>query len=140
MGQSRRNKKHFTKNQLDKPYTSTAQLESPPDFGAMNFYCYILISEKSGKYYTGSCKDKNVRLSQHNTGLVKSTAKEIPWRLIYSETFIDLKLARQRESQIKRWHSRKAIERLINKGAKIEDPRSGQKPDRDVSLIIWPNH
>ncbi len=91
----------------------------------MNFFCYILISKKTGKYYTGSSLDVNKRLTYHNQGLVKSTSKDRPWEIVYTENFDSLKLARKRELQIKRWHSRKAIQRLINHSDKIVDPRSG---------------
>ena len=53
------------------------------------------------------------RLKLHNTGRVKSTKKDKPWKVVYYERFTTLRKARKRELQIKRWKSRKAIERLI---------------------------
>ena len=77
-------------------------------------FVYILKSVISSSYYVGSCKDIERRINLHNSGLVKSTKRYIPWNIVYSEIFSDLKSARHRELQIKSWKSRKAIERLIS--------------------------
>ncbi|TSC89122.1 MAG: excinuclease abc c subunit domain protein [Parcubacteria group bacterium Gr01-1014_3] len=77
------------------------------------FYCYILKSRQSNKYYVGSTKDLNERLKLHNSGLVKSTKSAIPWVVVHSEKFESLSAARSRELKIKSWKSRLAIERLF---------------------------
>jgi putative endonuclease len=77
------------------------------------FYVYILKSVKNGAYYIGSCENTDIRLDQHNKGIVPSTKRYLPWELVYKENFDILKEARRRESQIKSWKSRKAIEKLI---------------------------
>lgn len=77
------------------------------------FYCYILKSLKSSKYYIGASENMEERLKFHNTGKVKSTKRDRPWIVVYREGFTTLRKARKRELQIKRWKSRKAIERLI---------------------------
>ena len=76
------------------------------------FYCYILKSIKSSRYYIGSTADLNSRLQLHNSGSVKSTKTDKPWGVLYFEKFINYTDARKRELQIKRWKSRKAIEVL----------------------------
>jgi len=78
------------------------------------FYAYILKSTINNSYYIGSCEDLNVRIHSHNKGLVKSTKRYLPWRLVYFEKYPDLKAARRRELQIKSWKKRKAVEKLIN--------------------------
>ena len=78
-------------------------------------YCYILKSLISGQYYIGSTHDYNKRLESHNNGDVKSTKHGKPWKLIYREGFETIKEAKFRELQIKKWKSRKAIERLLIK-------------------------
>ena len=78
------------------------------------YYCYILQSQKSNKYYIGSTFNVTNRVSMHNGKRVKSTKPYIPWVLKYKESFHTLKEARRREVQIKSWHSRAAIERLIS--------------------------
>ena len=77
------------------------------------FYIYILKSQKSSSYYIGSCKSLDVRLAQHNRGLVKSTKRYVPWMVVYSEKCSDLSSARRRELQIKSWKKITAIESLI---------------------------
>ena len=91
------------------------------------FYFYILKSFVSSKYYIGSTNNIEDRIKLHNTGMVKSTHSDRPWKIIHSELFDSLVDARRRELQVKRWKSRKAIERLFlniwNLDIKIEDPR-----------------
>lgn len=77
------------------------------------FYCYILKSLKSGRYYVGSTENVESRLKLHNTGNVVSTSSYRPWKTVYVESFTSFRDARSKEKQIKRWKSRKAIERLI---------------------------
>ena len=77
------------------------------------FFIYILQSKKNNSYYIGSCKNIEKRFNQHNSGLTKSIKNLLPFNLIYSESFNNLKEARKRELQIKSWKSRKAIEKLI---------------------------
>ena len=77
------------------------------------FFTYIIRSEKNNSYYVGSCKDIRKRALSHNKGRVPSTKRYLPWHIIYTEQFETLTLARKRESQIKSWKSRSAIENLI---------------------------
>ena len=78
----------------------------------MSYYLYILKSY-TGKYYIGATSNIENRVEYHNKGKVKSTKSHRPWKLIYNEKYNTLSEARKRESQIKGWKSRKAIERLI---------------------------
>jgi putative endonuclease len=80
----------------------------------MNFFCYILFSEKTNKYYVGSCSDITVRLLQHNSGRNSSTKSGIPWKVVYTEAFDSNAEARKREAEIKKKKSRKYIEWLIS--------------------------
>ena len=77
------------------------------------FYTYILQSLKNGRYYVGSCEDKERRFHQHNSGLVKSTKFYLPWKIVYTEKYKTLQEARKREYQVKGWKKRIAIEKLI---------------------------
>jgi len=78
-------------------------------------YCtYILISEKSGRFYVGHSNNLEERLTTHNTGKVKSTRNKGPWKCLYFEKY-DTKLeANRRELHIKKQKSKKYIEDLIN--------------------------
>jgi len=78
------------------------------------FYLYILKSKKSSSYYVGSCKNVSKRIDLHNRGLVKSTKRYCPWEVVYTEECKNLNDAQQRETKIKSWKKRKAIEELIN--------------------------
>jgi putative endonuclease len=81
----------------------------------MQFYIYILKSNSTGIYYTGSCEDLEIRLKQHNSGIVRSTKNNRPWKLVYHEIFSTRIAAIRRERQIKSWKKRAAIEKLIIK-------------------------
>ena len=83
-------------------------------FFIMNFFVYIIFSEKLNRYYVGHTEDINNRLSQHNSGLSKFTAKAKDWKLAYSEIFITREGAHKREREIKTKKSRKYIEYLLS--------------------------
>jgi putative endonuclease len=56
----------------------------------MPYYTYILVSEKNGRRYFGSCENLEKRLSNHNAGKVRSTKPYRPYKVHYFEVF-DLK-------------------------------------------------
>lgn len=90
-----------------------------PDFiQILMICCYILKSEKTDSYYVGCTENINARLALHNAGRVRATKSGVPWNLFYKESFANLAGAFRREQQIKKWKSRKAIERLV-KSSKI---------------------
>ena len=62
----------------------------------------------------GACTSLERRLYEHDIGHSKFTSTGIPWRLVYQESFDDLRSAKRRESQIKKMKSRKYIETLIS--------------------------
>ena len=90
-------------------------------FSKTMHWVYILKSYKN-KYYVGASDNLSSRTDYHNSGRVKSTRAYRPWKLIYTEQYHTLSEARVRENQIKKWKSRKAIERLIE--TKILAPSS----------------
>lgn len=61
----------------------------------------------------GSSENFENRLQLHNSGKIKSTKSNRPWKVVYFQNFQTMKEARHRELQIKKWKSRKAVERLI---------------------------
>ena len=63
----------------------------------MNYYVYILKSEKDGGYYYGYTADLKARLDRHNQGLVKSTKARRPFSIHYYEEFSSKTLALRRE-------------------------------------------
>lgn len=80
----------------------------------MKFYLYILYSSKLDRYYVGSTRDIKVRLERHLQSHGGFTSKAKDWELRYSEAFTTRLEAVQRELAIKKWKSRKLIEKLID--------------------------
>ena len=75
---------------------------------------YVYILECSdGTYYTGSTKDLERRIQQHQAGEgARYTKRCLPVKLIYSEEFDRIDAAFYREKQIQSW-SRKKKQALI---------------------------
>lgn len=65
------------------------------------FYVYILKSEKSGQWYTGSTNDLRKRLSQHNLKQSNWTKSGVPWSIIYYEASLNESDIRAREKYLK---------------------------------------
>ena len=84
----------------------------------MEFYTYILYSEALDKYYVGSSNNVGERLEKHLTNHKGFTAKAKDWVLKYQEAYLTNSEARNREFQIKKWKSRKMIEKLIKNKSK----------------------
>ncbi|MDT0606090.1 GIY-YIG nuclease family protein [Croceitalea rosinachiae] len=79
---------------------------------SMKGYTYILECA-DGSYYTGSTKDLELRLTQHQNGEgANHTKKRLPVELVYVELFQRIDEAFYREKQIQGW-SRKKKEALI---------------------------
>ena len=53
----------------------------------MTYTVYILISLKDSKRYIGMTSNLDRRLTEHHSGLVKSTKNRRPMKLIYTEEF-----------------------------------------------------
>ena len=79
----------------------------------MKYYVYILYSSSIDKYYVGHTNDINRRLSEHNRIKGKFTDKGIPWKLFYTEEYLEKISAENREKEIKAKKSRKYIESLF---------------------------
>ncbi len=77
------------------------------------FYIYILKSSSNNSYYVGNCNNVDKRFNLHNKGLVRSTKRYTPWKLVYKEEYKTLSEANRREMQIKSWKKRGAIEGLL---------------------------
>ncbi len=79
----------------------------------MTGYMYILKCS-NGAYYTGSTKNLEIRIEQHQNGEgANFTRKHLPVELVYFEKFERIDQAFYREQQVKKW-SRKKKEALIN--------------------------
>jgi len=79
----------------------------------MKGYTYILKCS-NGQYYTGSTKNLERRIAQHQVGEgANFTRKNLPVKLVYHEEYQRIDQAFYREKQIQGW-SRKKKEALIN--------------------------
>ena len=79
----------------------------------MRFYVYILYSKELDRYYIGSTFNIQERLNKHLSSTKGFTSKAKDWELKYQEIFDNRSEALKREFQIKKWKSRKMIERLL---------------------------
>jgi putative endonuclease len=66
------------------------------------FCVYALESEEAKRIYVGHTHDIDSRLKNHNSGRVKSTAKDRPWRLVALEKVESKNEARWLERSLKK--------------------------------------
>jgi putative endonuclease len=78
------------------------------------YLVYIIKSLKVLRYYIGSTENVDRRLSDHNSGKVKSTKAFKSWELVYSERFDTKSDAIKRERQIKSYKSGNAFKKLLS--------------------------
>ncbi|AWX43886.1 hypothetical protein HME9304_00878 [Flagellimonas maritima] len=79
------------------------------------FYTYILYSRVLDKFYIGYTENLEARLIKHNQFHKGFTGRAKDWEIKFVEGFVSKTEAMSREKQIKRWKSRKMIEKLIGK-------------------------
>ena len=80
----------------------------------MIFTCYILYSKNRDRYYVGSTSvDIQDRLRRHNSNHKGFTGGKADWKVVWSEEFKTKEKALAREKQIKKWKSRKMIEKQV---------------------------
>ena len=77
------------------------------------FYTYVLQSEADGKFYTGSTVNLKLRFEQHNKGMVNSTKRRKPFRLVYYEACIDREDATRREKYLKTYHGKMFLRKRL---------------------------
>ena len=73
------------------------------------YYTYVLLSERDNNLYTGFTKDLKSRLGKHNDGLVASTLRRRPLRLIYYEACLNENDAIAREKYLKSGFGRRFL-------------------------------
>ena len=84
----------------------------------MEYFVYILYSEKCDKYYVGHADNFEKRLYEHNNSKGGKFSKSCsPWKLVYHEKHVSRVEAVAREREIKSKKSRKYIELLIGSRA-----------------------
>lgn len=86
------------------------------------FYTYVLLSKKDGEFYTGSTKNLNARIEQHNSGKNYSTKSRLPLGLVYYEWCMSDKDARAREKYLKSGMGKRFIRNRLKFFLKNERP------------------
>ncbi|MHA7131900.1 GIY-YIG nuclease family protein [Algoriphagus namhaensis] len=79
----------------------------------MEYFVYLIESEKDGTFYIGSSTNPKNRLAKHNRPHKGYTAKKQPWKLKYTERFDSKKEAIVRERFLKAQKSRVFLSELI---------------------------
>jgi putative endonuclease len=77
------------------------------------YYVYVIRSEVDKKFYTGFSEDVFKRLEQHNSGLVTSTKRRVPFRLVYYEASVNINDAMHREKYLKTTYGKRYIKTRI---------------------------
>jgi putative endonuclease len=79
------------------------------------YYVYVLRSLADHQFYVGFTRSLPARLNAHNTGLVSSTKRRIPFDLVYWEGGLNQTDATAREKYLKSaWGKRYIKNRLKN--------------------------
>ena len=80
----------------------------------MKHYVYFLKSIKNGKIYTGSTsKNPRIRLEEHNSGSNSFTRNNLPFKLVFYETYLCSDDAKNREKYYKTGFGRKIRDIII---------------------------
>jgi len=66
-------------------------------------WVYIIKSKRHQQFYIGYTKNLVQRLKDHNAGLVTSTKRYLPWKLVYTEGYVNEDDARDRERKLKQF-------------------------------------
>ena len=89
----------------------------------MKYYVYILTNKHCTVLYTGVTNDLLRRVYEHKNHLDKNsfTAKYKVTRLVYFEETSDVKVALEREKQIKSWNRERKISLIFTMNPHWED-------------------
>jgi len=86
---------------------------------AATWFCYMLRC-RDGVLYVGVATDLAERVKRHNWGVgANFTAKRRPVELIWWQSFLDQKSARQRERELKGWRREKKLRLLSEFGDQV---------------------
>ena len=77
------------------------------------FYCYVLLSQKTGRRYVGSCENLIERIRRHNASDSKATKHGAPWVVLHSESFDTRSGATRRERYYKTERGRDELDKKL---------------------------
>ena len=81
----------------------------------MEYFVYIIYNKVADKYYIGQTYDLEKRISEHNSGVSKYTAKYSGgWKIVYNEKFSTRANAMRREKFLKNQKNKNFYKRLAN--------------------------
>ena|SRR3990172_10096892 len=80
----------------------------------VEYFVYIIQSQKDGSFYKGLTNNLSNRIRQHNAGNNLSTKSKRPYKLIYFERYNNRIEARKREKYWKSGVGRDNIDKLIH--------------------------
>ncbi len=83
----------------------------------MEFFVYILKSQKDNSIYTGISKNPEARLKEHNFGNSKYTKGHRPYKIVYKEKRSTRIAARKREKYLKGGEGREVVKSLLGKSS-----------------------
>jgi putative endonuclease len=78
-------------------------------------YVYVLRSTVDHNFYVGFTKDLSARLKAHNDGVVPSTKRRIPLKLVYWEGCLSQADATRREKYLKSAWGKRYIKARLGK-------------------------
>ena len=85
------------------------------------FFVYVIVSETTGKHYTGQTNDLDLRLSEHNFpehNTQKHTSRNRgPWKLVYHEEYATQAEAMRREKWLKSGVGRQWLDQAIGRAS-----------------------
>jgi len=81
----------------------------------MKGYIYIL-KDDHGRFYVGSTSNLERRMSQHRYGGAKTTRGMVNPKLVLSQEFCSMMLARKVERRIKKLKRKDYIEKMVSDG------------------------
>lgn len=79
----------------------------------MFYYVYVLESLKDNSWYIGFTSNLEKRFCQHNQKESKATKLKSPYKIIYSEAYLNKKDAKGREKFLKSGSGRKFLKRQL---------------------------
>ena len=79
----------------------------------MEYYVYLLESEKDGTYYIGYTKNMEDRLKKHNNSKTGYTSRKQPWKIVYFEEYGMKSEAIKRERFLKNQKNKSFYKALI---------------------------
>ncbi|MCD6194891.1 GIY-YIG nuclease family protein [bacterium] len=76
----------------------------------------MLYSQSRNQYYIGSTTDLKRRLKEHKKGKHRFSKTLGKFNLVFVQHFKNIRIARRKEKQLKKWKRRDYIEKIIRKG------------------------